>query len=136
MSTLEARIASALEDLDLIPDRQERMAWVVDRAKRAPALPAEDRTDDDRVPGCVSAVWLHADLVDGKLRLRADAESPLVRGLVLFLVSLYDGVPPVEIRAPHENPLERSGLLRDLSPTRQNGLQAVRNRILQLAGHG
>ncbi|WP_404425592.1 SufE family protein [Nibricoccus sp. IMCC34717] len=133
MSDLESRLREAIDELQLIPDVQERMAWVVDRAKRAPGLAAEHRTEANRVPGCVSAVWILHAVHDGRLRLQDDAESPLVRGLVHFVTGLFSDATPAEIVACELDPLAETGLLAGLSPTRQNGLQAVRARIRQWA---
>lgn len=133
MANVDERIRSLASDLELIPERQERMAWVVDQAKRVAPLPAADRTEHHRVPGCVSAVWMHGVLREGRLHLRADADSPLVRGLVLFVVSAYQEATPAEILASTLDPLAEADLSRDLSPTRQNGLAAVRAQIRRWA---
>jgi len=45
-----------LEDFAIIEDSQERLSAVIDLAKRLPALPAAERTEENRVHGCVSQV--------------------------------------------------------------------------------
>ena len=122
-----------VEDLSVIPDRQERLAIVVERARRSPALPAAAKTAENRVPGCVSPVWVHADLQDGRLRLQFAAEAPVVRGLVSLMCEIYDGAELPEIVAAEPTVFEALELTRDLSPTRRHGLAAVRARIRQLA---
>lgn len=121
------------EDFAIIEDRQERLAAVVDHARRRQPLPAAEKTDAHRVPGCVSAVWLLGTVTDGHLHLRYDADSPLVKGLVALLVELYDDAPLAEVIATEPTILADLGLLQDLTPTRQNGLAAVRARIKSLA---
>lgn len=124
---------SFLDDLLVIDDVQERLGAVVDRARRLPPLPPELRTDDRRVPGCVSAVWLAPELRDGRCHFRADADSPLVRGLVRLLCDAFDGGTPAEIAASTVEPLEVLDLARNLSLTRRNGLAAVRAAIRAFA---
>jgi cysteine desulfuration protein SufE len=131
--TLAAKLQTLLEDFAPIDDLQERLTLVVDRARRHPSLPAESRTDAHRVLGCISAVWLTATLRDGRLQLHADADSPLVRGLVVFLVEFFNDTPAAEIAASKADPLAALDLLKNLSPTRRNGLTAVRQRIHTLA---
>jgi cysteine desulfuration protein SufE len=58
-----------------------------------------------------------------------------VKGLVAFLCDFYSGAAPAEIAANDANPIESLGLMRNLSPTRVNGLAAVRARIRELAGN-
>jgi cysteine desulfuration protein SufE len=112
---------------------QERLAVVVDRGRRLPALPAADRTDAHRVAGCVSVVWLVGELRSGVCHFRSDAESPLVRGLVAFVCEFFTGATPAEILASDLDPLAAGGIAPHLSPTRQNGLAAVRAAIRSFA---
>lgn len=131
--TLAEKLQTLVDDFAPIDDLQERLNLVVDRARRHPPLPPAARTDENRVLGCISAVWLTAELRDGGLHLYADADSPLVRGLVLFVTDFFSGSPPAEIAASDADPLAALDLLKNLSPTRRNGLTAVRTRIRALA---
>ena len=122
-----------LDDLLIIEDSQERLGAVVDRAKRLAPLPAAEKTEQNRVTGCISQVWVLGDFRDGRCYFRCDADGPLVKGLVAFLCEFYSGATPAETTASPANPIESLGLLRNLSPTRVNGLAAVRARIRELA---
>ncbi len=120
-------------DLGAFEDPQERLAFVVDRVRRVPPLPAADRIDAHRVPGCVSVVWLTGREEAGRWIFRADADSPVVRGLLLLLCEVYSGADTTAIAGCGRDPLAELGLLRDLSPTRRNGLTSARERIRNLA---
>lgn len=122
-----------VDDLAIIEDPQERLGAVVDRAKRLAPLPETDRTESHRVHGCVSQVWVIGELRDSHCHFRCDADGPLVKGLVAFLCEFFSGATPAEIAASDADPLEALGLMRNLSPTRHNGLAAVRARIRELA---
>lgn len=125
--------AQLIEDLSFIEDRQERLAAVVDRARRRPPFPAESKTDAHRVVGCISQVWVTGELRDGTLHFAFDADSPLVKGLVALLIDLYEGGSPADIVATEPVLFDTLGINRDLTPTRQNGLAAVRARIKAIA---
>lgn len=122
-----------IDDFLLIENAQERLSAVVDRARRLKPLPETARTDAHRVPGCVSQVWLVSELRDGRCHFRCDAEGPLVKGLVALLCEFFTDTPPAEIAASTIDPLAALGLLENLSPTRQNGLAAVRATIQAFA---
>jgi cysteine desulfuration protein SufE len=130
---LADRQQQLVDDLLIIEDSQERLGAVVDRAKRLPPLPATDRAEQNRVMGCISQVWVIGELHDGRCEFRCDADGPLVKGLVAFLCEFFTGATPAEIAASDADPLEALGLMRNLSPTRHNGLAAVRGRIRELA---
>ncbi|GAB1489874.1 SufE family protein [Opitutaceae bacterium] len=131
--TLGEKRAGLIEDFSFIENRQERLAAVVERARKLPPLPEAERVDANRVTGCISQVWVVAGVADGRCQFRCDADGPLVKGLVAFLCELYSGATPAEILADTGDPLAELGLLRDLTPTRQNGLAAVRTRIRNFA---
>ena len=131
--TLAAKQLQLTDDLAIIEDLQERLGAVIDRAKPVAPFSAAERIPENRVPGCVSQVWLVGELHDGRCTFRSDAEGPLVRGLVAFLCEFFDGGTPAEIAVSTGDPLESLGLLRNLSPTRRIGFAAVRARIHELA---
>jgi cysteine desulfuration protein SufE len=131
--TLSEKLQSLVEDFAPIDDIQERLSLVVDRARRVPPLSLTDRTEENRVLGCISAVWLTVEQREGRLHFHVDADSPLVRGLVVFVADFFSDTSPTEIAESDADPLAALDLLKNLSPTRRNGLTAVRQRIRTLA---
>jgi cysteine desulfuration protein SufE len=57
----------------------------------------------------------------------------VVNGLVRLLCEVYNGATPADILASEPTLLENLDLVRDLSPTRRNGLAAVRRRLREIA---
>jgi cysteine desulfuration protein SufE len=131
--TLAEKQQQLIDDLLIIDDAQERLAVIVDRAKKYPPLAAHERTDAQLVRGCISRVHLVGTLPDGRCQFRVDADSPLVLGLVALLCEFFNGGTPAEVSASEADPLAALGLTRNLSPTRQNGLAAVRAAIRAFA---
>jgi cysteine desulfuration protein SufE len=131
--TLAERQQQLIDDYAVIEDAQERLGAVVDRARRLPPLPEVERTEANRVAGCISQAWVVGEVRDARCRFRADADSPLVRGLLALLCDLYSGATPGEVVATEPVVFEALGLTRNLSPTRLNGLRSVRARIREFA---
>jgi cysteine desulfuration protein SufE len=135
--TLAEKQQQFIDDYAIIDDPQERLGAVVDRARKTPPLPETERTEANRVKGCVSLAWVVGELRDGRCHFRSDADSPLVRGLLKLLCDLYSDALPAEVAATEPVLLEALGLARNLSPTRQNGLRSVRAKIREFAAaHG
>ncbi len=134
--TLQRRERQLIEDLILIHDRQERLAVLVERARRNRPLPAADKTAANRVPGCVSPVWLQGEVRAGRIHLRFAAEAPVVSGLVGLLCEVYQGATLQEAAETETTLFDELELTKDLSPTRKHGLAAVRARIRELARRG
>lgn len=122
-----------IADLLQHEDVQERLSIIVERCRRVPHFALAERTPDHRVPGCASSVWLIAKIADGVADFRADADSPVVRGLVTLLAEFFSGMTPVQILTQTDDPLELLNLKRGLSPTRRHGLEAVAAVIRQFA---
>ena len=99
-------------------------------SKRIPRLPVSARTAENRVPGCVSPVWVATErLPQGHFRVQADAESSVVRALACAVAAIYDGAEGAEIIATEPALLDLLGINASLSYTRRHGLIAVRHRI-------
>jgi cysteine desulfuration protein SufE len=133
--TLSEKQQHLVDDYALIDDAQERLALVVDRARRLPPLAEAERTDVQRVRGCVSLVHLVGEVREGQCYFRCEADSPLVRGLVALLCDFFSGATPADIAATDADPLEAIGLLKNLSPTRRHGLASARATIRAFAEH-
>lgn len=132
--TLVEKQQQIIENYAIIDDPQERLAAVVDDARKMPLLTEGDRTEANRVKGCVSQAWIVAGLRDDRCSFRADADSPLVRGLLKLICDLYTGATPAEVATVEPLLFEELGLARNLSPTRLNGLRSVRAKIREFAG--
>ena len=127
--TLVEKQKQLVDDYAIIPDFQERLAAVVDRARRRPAFSGAERTEAHRIKGCVSQAWLVGEVRDGRCHFRSDSDSPLVRGLLELLCDFYSDAPPVEIADTEPALFEELGLARHLSPTRLNGLKSAGAKI-------
>lgn len=122
-----------IDDLLFIPDVQERLSILVSRAKST--LPESDKTDAHLVRGCVSRVWLVPEVREGRCYFRYDADSPMVKGLVGVLCEVYEGGLASEVASEEPVIWERLGFTKQVTPTRLNGLAAVRAVIRQAAQH-
>lgn len=131
--TLADKQRQLIEDYAIIPDPQERLAAVVDQARRRPPLAETERTEANRVKGCVSQAWVVGEVRAGRCHFRSDADSPLVRGLLALLCDFYSDATPADVAATEPLLLDELGLARNLSPTRLNGLRSVRARIREFA---
>ncbi len=131
--TLAEKQQQIIDDLAIIEDAQERFAAVVDRARQRPPLPEAERTEDNRVQGCISLAWVVGEQREGRCYFRSDADSPLVRGLLALLCDFYSGATSAEVAATEPVLLEELGLVKNLSPTRLNGLRSVRAKIRDFA---
>src|SRR6185312_15334325 len=93
-----------------------------------------EKSDANKVHGCVSQVWLAAgaEKRDGQTMLtyRGESDAMIVQGLVAVLLALYSGRPAAEIAATDAIALfDELGLREHLTTQRSNGLVAMVNRM-------
>jgi len=131
--TLAEKQQQMIEDLAFIEDAQERLSAIVDRARSRPPLPEAERTEVNRVKGCVSQAWVAGEIRDGRCHFRSDADSPLVRGLLALLCDFYSDATPDDVAATEPELFETLGVAQNLTPTRLNGLRSVRTKIRDFA---
>ena len=93
-----------------------------------------DKTDDNKVRGCVSNVWLVSSVEQASgspvLSFRGQSDAIITKGLVAVLIALYSGRPASEIAQTDAIEWFRKlGLSEHLGMQRSNGLVAMVNRI-------
>ena len=114
----------------IIHDPHERLSAIVTDGSGT-GIPDGERSHEALVHGCVSPVWLLKQITDGRLHLRWDAASPLVRGLVGLLCRVYNGTMITDAMTHESQLFAALGLDRQLSPTRLHGLRNVEAAIRQ-----
>lgn len=102
--------------------RYEQLLWY---AKRLDPMPEDGKTPENKVHGCVSQVYIAADLVDGKVWYQGDSDAQLVKGLVAFLIEGLNGLPPQDILTVTPDFIEETGLKVSLTPSRANGFYNI-----------
>ncbi|GAB3388471.1 SufE family protein [Azotobacter armeniacus] len=132
---LPAATREALEAFAQCPGWEQRARLLLQWGERLEPLSDEERCTANQVHGCESQVWLLAEQHDGRWRFRAGSDARLLRGLLAMLLARVDGLSAEELQAVDLTDwFARLGLSRQLSPSRSNGLNAVLQRMRELAG--
>jgi cysteine desulfurase/selenocysteine lyase len=128
-------ICNELDDLE----GQERLQYLMELGDSLPEFPAAWQTEANRVLGCMSQVWLVPEVRPARngqpvLEFRGTSDAALVRGLIAFVLAVYNGHTPEEILAyPIEESIERAGLQNLIGMQRSSGLRSMIRRIRDLA---
>jgi cysteine desulfuration protein SufE len=125
MSNLGDTQKDIVEEFSVFEDWLDKYNYLIELGNALPALDPKYRTSENLINGCQSRVWLHADLVDGKMEFKADSDAVIVRGIVALLIKVLNGRAPAEILENELFFIDEIGLRQNLSPTRSNGLLAM-----------
>ena len=117
--------ATELEErLSFFDDWTERYQYIIAMGRKLPDFAESDKTETNRIQGCISQVWLTSDLKNtpASITFQGDSDSAIVRGLIFILLVLLSDKSPEDILATDvEAFFARIGLEQHLSPNRRNG---------------
>lgn len=135
LMTITERAADIEDEFAFLDDWEDRYAHIIDLGKSNPALAAGERTEETKVRGCASQVWMViTPRSDTRLDIRAESDAMIVSGLIALLVRLFSGAERSEITAFDANAfLDKIGVTGALSAQRSNGLASMLARIKQTA---
>ncbi|HEY4294260.1 SufE family protein [Luteibacter sp.] len=127
-SALDAQAAIA-EEFAFFSDWTERYQYLIDLGRQLPAFPDERKTEENRVHGCQSMVWLIPSGDASRMHFDAASDSAIVSGLIALVLRVYSDRPAREIVETEPAFIQEIGLAKHLSPTRSNGLAAMLARL-------
>ena len=133
----EARAEEVRDAFGMFDDWADRYQFLMDLGKKLPPMQDADKTEETRVKGCQSNVWLVAKPVPetDAVEFVADSDSAIVKGLVAILWRVYSGQPARKILSYDiEKLLADLELDQHLTMNRRNGLVGMVGRIKALAG--
>ena len=117
--------ATIADEFAYFSDWSERYQYLIDLGRKLPPFPAEFRTEEHRLLGCQSMVWIVGKGDAKRLDFLAASDSAIVSGLIYLALRVYSGRSAEEILATPADYIGAIGLAKHLSPTRSNGLAAL-----------
>jgi cysteine desulfuration protein SufE len=125
--------AAIREEFAFFSDWSERYQYLIDLGRKLPPFPNEWRTEEHRLHGCQSMVWIVAEGDASRLVFHASSDSAIVSGLVYLALRVYSGRSAEEIAGTDADYIGDIGLAKHLSPSRSNGLAALLSFIREYA---
>ncbi len=123
-------IEEVKETFEFMDEWEDRYRYIIDLGRRLPEFDPGDQTEENRVHGCTSKVWLVYERDGDKIIFKGDSDAHIVKGLVAIILMIFSGKTPSEIvKTDAKAILEELGLSQHLSPMRTNGLFAMVERI-------
>lgn len=117
-----AKIVQRFQRVSEPKRRYEQLIWY---AQKLQEFPEADKLPANKVPGCVSQVYVTATLEDGKVVYQGDSDSQLTKGLLGLLVEGLKGLTPTEIVQLTPDFIQATGLNVSLTPSRANGFYNI-----------
>lgn len=125
MTTIEQTEKEIVDDFELFDEWTEKYQYIIELGQKLPKLDAVYYTDENKIKGCQSSVWMHCEIKDDAMQFAADSDSTFVKGLVSLLIRVLNNRKPEEIINADLKFIDAIGLRQHLAQTRANGLSAM-----------
>jgi cysteine desulfuration protein SufE len=125
--------AAIKDEFAFFGDWSERYQYLIDLGRKLPAFPEAWKTEEHRLHGCQSLVWIVPSGDASRLDFAAVSDSAIVSGLIFLALRVYSGRSAQEIIDTSPDYIAAVGLAKHLSPTRSNGLAALLAHIRDTA---
>ena len=118
------------DTFSILDDWEDRYAYLIDLGRNLPPFPDELKTDDNIVQGCTSQVWMVLNIKNSAVKIIADSDAHIVRGLIALVITVYNDKSLSDIKdIDIENIFNDIGLSEHLSPNRRSGFFAMVEKI-------
>ena len=106
-------------------DPRRRYEYLLFLAKKLPALPLESLEPSIKVKGCISQVYVFAELIDGKLLWKGYSDALITKDILALLIKGLHNLTPKEVLDVDPSFIPATGLSNSLTPSRVNGFMNI-----------
>jgi cysteine desulfuration protein SufE len=114
-----------VEEFSLFDNWEDKYEYIIDMGKKLPPLEDQFKTDENKIRGCQSTVWMVSEYKDGKIYFKAESDAMIVKGLISMLIRVFSGQKPQDIVQADMKFIDEIGMSTHLAQTRSNGLRAM-----------
>ena len=132
-NTIAEKAAQLVDEFSIFDDWMDRYQYLIDLGKELPAIDNDYRSDDYKIRGCQSQVWLQPIPQNDSISFKADSDAQITKGLIAVLLRVFNGQPAREVASADLSFLDDLELKEHLSPTRKNGLDSMLKQIRMYA---
>ena len=131
------RLDDIVDIFELLGDWEQRYQYLTELGEKLPAMPEALRTEENKVRGCMSQVWVCAcrDKHNPEIiHFYGDCDTSIIKGVLAVLIQLTSGKTVAEVEQLDVDVLfSRLGLDEHLSPNRHVGVYAIVELMKQQA---
>ena len=112
----------------------DRLHYLIDKAKELEPLPESAKTEENRIRGCASKLWLIGGArEDGTMMYQVDGEAHISKGTAKVVTDLVNGEHRSAVANLTVEDFTPLGIKELLTMQRQIGLGELIDRIIRIA---
>ncbi|MCX6291670.1 MAG: SufE family protein [Bacteroidetes bacterium] len=125
MKTIEETETEITEEFELFDEWPDKYQYIIELGQKLPPLDDPFKTEENKIKGCQSSVWLNSFEREGKIIFEADSDSTFVKGEIALLIRVLSGQSPEDILKTELPFIDKIGLRQHIAVTRANGLASM-----------
>lgn len=133
MTTIVEAEEQIVNEFEMFDDWMDKYNYLIELGKSLPLIEEQYKTDNYKIVGCQSQVWLHARMDEGLIVFTADSDAVITKGIINLLIRVFSQQKPDDILNASLDFVNEIGLNEHLSPTRSNGLTSMIKQIKMYA---
>jgi cysteine desulfuration protein SufE len=114
-----------IEEFELFDDWTDKYQYIIELGQKLPVLDEKYKTEENKLKGCQSSVWLNSYEKGGMIFFEADSDSTFVKGEIALLIRALSGQKPEDIVQTELGFIDKIGLRQHIAVTRANGLSSM-----------
>ncbi len=127
-------IEELIENFSFFENWEEKYQYVIDLGNKLEPLDEAYKTEEWKVKGCQSQVWLVPHFAGGRIHFAGDSDAILVKGIIAIILLIYNDKTPEEIKSIDVMKIfAKLGLEENLTPSRRNGMLSMVAKIKEYA---
>ena len=118
-------LSRLVEKLKKSEDPKRKYEYILWLGKKLKEPDSEILVEKNKVMGCVSEVFVKANIKGGKLFWEGYSDALITKGLLAFLITGLNELTPNEVIKIDKKFIEDTGLRSSLTPSRSNGFLII-----------
>ncbi len=129
--TINEKQDEIIEEFNLFDDQLDKTQYIIDLGKKLPPMPESAKTDENRIMGCQSKVWVDGEFKGDGLYFSGDSEptAQISKGLISLLIRVLSGEKPEDIANADLYFIPRVGMGNLITSLRAGGLASMIERM-------
>ncbi|HLG36266.1 MAG TPA: SufE family protein [Bacteroidia bacterium] len=125
MATISEIEKEIVEEFEFFDEWSEKYQYIIELGQKLPPLDDKYKTEENKIKGCQSNVWLNSYEKDGRIFFEADSDSTFVKGEIALLFRALSRQAAEEIVKTDLGFIDKIGLRQHIAVTRANGLASM-----------
>ncbi|CEO39181.1 hypothetical protein UA38_04770 [Photobacterium kishitanii] len=119
-----------LQNFQRCSNWEDKYLYLIELGDRFCILPLNEQTNDHKIRGCQSSVWITLTPNDNLIHLAANSDAAIVKGLLALIIIAYDQKSRQQIAEFDIDAwFEQLGLTQHLTPTRSIGIATIIKQV-------